>query len=94
MTCQTKPAWNRSPPTRGEEPHGQHTNNPASVIEALRKRVGNRTDILAHVADTCAGYYGDEHPRPLADALLAIEGVGRWVELGKRRRGMPPHKTP
>lgn len=72
----------------------QYTHDPAPVIDELRRVAGERTDILARVAGTWAGYYVNEHTRVLAAALREISGAEAWVALGKRRRGMPPHKNP
>lgn len=72
----------------------RYTTDPEPVLAELRARAGKRTDILAHVAGTWAGYYDDEHTRALAAALREIPGAGDWVELGRRRRGMPSHKNP
>ncbi|MGX5772715.1 hypothetical protein ACWKWN_18385 [Microbacterium trichothecenolyticum] len=66
----------------------------APVIAELRGRAGNRIDILAEAAGLWVGYFADEYTRTLADALLEIDGVGPWIEIGRKRRGMPPHKTP
>ena len=72
----------------------QYTAHPVPVIDELRRRAGNRTDILAVVAGLWAGYYGDEYTRALAGALGQIEGASQWVALGRQRRGRPPHATP
>jgi hypothetical protein len=72
----------------------RYASDPAPVIDELRRVAGNRTDVLAQVAGSWSGYYGDEETQALAAALLTIEGADQWVELGRRRRGMPPHKTP
>lgn len=72
----------------------RYTSDPERVLEELRSVAGSRTDLLAHVAGTWIGYYGDDYTRRLADALLQIEGAQVWVPLGQKRRGMPPHRTP
>ena len=72
----------------------RYTTDPAPVIDELLRTAGKRTDILAEVAGTWAGYYADEHTRVLATALLEIPGAAEWVELGRRRRGTPPPRTP
>lgn len=72
----------------------RYTTDPAPVLDELRRRAGARTDILARVAGTWAGYYRDEHTATLADALLTIDGADEWVQLGKRRSSAPPHKNP
>jgi hypothetical protein len=73
----------------------QYTHHdPGPVIDELRRVAGDRTDILAHVAGTWAGYFDAEHTHILAAALTKIEGAAEWVPLGKRRRSLPPHKNP
>lgn len=72
----------------------RYTTDPEPVIAELRQLAGKRTDILAEVAGLWAGYFGDEYTRPLADALLTIDGVEPWAELGRTRRGAPPHSAP
>ncbi len=72
----------------------RYTTDPEPVLAELRARAGKRTDILAHVAGTWAGYFGDDYTRTLADALAAIEGAAEWVEVGRRRRNAFPHQTP
>lgn len=51
-------------------------------------------DLLAQVAGTWAGYLGDDYTRTLADALVEIPGAAEWGALGKKRRGLPPRRTP
>jgi hypothetical protein len=72
----------------------RYTTNPEPVLTHLYARAGNRTDILAMVAGSWAGYYRDQHTRVLADALERVEGAGPWVELGRSRRSKAPHKNP
>jgi hypothetical protein len=72
----------------------QYTHDPGPVIDELRQVAGSHTDILAMVAGTWAGYYRNPHTSELADALLQVEGATDWVELGIKRRGAEPHKTP
>lgn len=67
------------------------TTDPNPVIDELRQLAGVRTDILAHMAGTWAGYYEDENTRPLATALRGINGAEQWVALGRKRRGYPNH---
>lgn len=72
----------------------RYVTDAAPVIDALRHAAGDRTDILAEVAGTWAGYYADDYTRVLAEALIEIPGAQEWVALGRKRRGAPPHRTP
>lgn len=60
----------------------RYTKDPALVVDELRVMAGDRTDILAQVAGTWAGYYRDQYTQRLCDALLEIPGAEGWVELG------------
>jgi hypothetical protein len=71
----------------------RYTSDAAPVIDELRRTAGKRTDILAEVGGTWAGYYDGEHTHVLAEALAGIEGAAEWVAVGRRRRGSPPHRT-
>lgn len=73
----------------------RYTDDPAPVIAELRAAAGKRTDVLAHAAGIFAGYFYDETTATLCDALRAeIDGIGPWVQLGRERRGLPPHSAP
>lgn len=72
----------------------QYAHDPTPLIDELRRIAGERTDILARVAGTWAGYYDDEYTCPLATALRDLPGAETWTALSKHRRGIPPHKNP
>lgn len=72
----------------------RYTGDPGPVIDELRRRAGKRSDILARVAGTWAGYYEDPYTHALATALRAVEGAEEWVDVGRRRRSAAPHRTP
>lgn len=68
----------------------RYDTDPRAAIDELLAAAGHRTDILAEVAGTWAGYHGaEEHCRPLAFALRGINGAERWVPVGVYRRGIP-----
>jgi hypothetical protein len=68
----------------------RYTDDPAAAIDELLAAAGSRSDILAEVAGTWAGYHGeDRHCRVLASALRGIDGAERWVGVGRYRRGIP-----
>ncbi|WP_234057915.1 hypothetical protein [Microbacterium sp. NFH-22A-Y] len=72
----------------------RYTTDPGPVIDELRAAAGDRLDILARVAGSWAGYYGDEHTRTFSEALLEITGADAWVALGRERREAPVHGAP
>jgi hypothetical protein len=72
----------------------RYTTDPAPVVEEMRRVAGGRTDILAEAAGTWAGYYDSDETRILVEALMEIPGAAEWVDVGRRRRGLPPHRTP
>lgn len=43
----------------------RYTTDAAPVIDELRRIAGDRVDILARVAGSWVGYYGDDHTRTL-----------------------------
>lgn len=71
----------------------RYTKDPGPVLAELRAVAGDRVDVLAKVAGSWAGYYDNEHTHTLAAAMLELDGVGPWVELGRQRRTKPPHGT-
>ncbi|MFC7925471.1 hypothetical protein [Microbacterium laevaniformans] len=72
----------------------RYTTDAAAVIDELRHIAGERADILARVAGSWVGYYGDDHTRTLCKALLEIPGVIDWVTLGRARRDAGSHGAP
>lgn len=72
----------------------RYTTDAAPVIAELHRIAGARLDILARVAGSWVGYYGDEHTRTLSEALLGIPGADAWVTLGRERRDAPVHGAP
>lgn len=72
----------------------RYTTDAAPVIDELHRIAGARLDILARVAGSWVGYYGDHHTRTLSDALLGIPGADAWVTLGRERREAPVHGAP
>lgn len=72
----------------------RYTRAPGPVLDELRAAAGDRTEILARVAGSWAGYFDDEHTAVLAAALRTIEGTAAWVEVGRDRRGRAPHGAP
>lgn len=60
----------------------------------LRRIAGDRADILARVAGSWVGYYGDDHTRTLCKALLEIPGALDWVGHGRARRETGSHGAP
>jgi hypothetical protein len=69
----------------------RYTKTPGPVIDELRAEAGVRTDILAMVAGTWAGFYDGPDTHPLAFALQGLPGARDWIELGQRRRGYVNH---
>jgi hypothetical protein len=69
----------------------RYTSDPGPVIEELRAMAGVRTDVLAMVAGTWAGYYDSPETHALAFALRGLPGAEAWVPLGQRRRGILNH---
>ncbi|WP_127818857.1 hypothetical protein [Microbacterium sp. CPCC 204701] len=67
----------------------QYTNDAAPVVDELQRAAGNRTDILAQVAGTWAGYFDSPETHVLVEALVEIPGAEEWVALGTKRRGVP-----
>lgn len=72
----------------------RYTTHPGPVIDELRRIAAEHTDVLAEVAGSWVGYYESPATRALCDALRAIPGSIDWVEEGRRRRSLAPHKTP
>ncbi|QYF98433.1 hypothetical protein [Microbacterium sp. PAMC21962] len=72
----------------------RYTTDAAPVIAELHRIAGARLDILARVAGSWVGYYGDEYTRTLSHALLGIPGADSWVTLGRERREAPVHGAP
>ena len=72
----------------------RYTTDAAAVIDELRQIAGDRVDILARVAGSWVGYYGDDHTRNLCKALLEIPGAIDWVALGRTRRDAGSHGAP
>jgi hypothetical protein len=72
----------------------RYTADTDRVVDELRRAAGARTDVLARVAGTWAGYFDSAETRPLVTALLAIEGTAPWVEVGRHRRELPTHGAP
>jgi hypothetical protein len=64
---------------------------PSSRHRGARGAAGKRTDVLARVAGSWAGYYRDETTRSLCDVLVEIDGAADWVGVGQARRGAEPH---
>ena len=71
----------------------QYTKDPGPVIAELIEAAGDRTDILAKVAGTTAGFYDGEYTHALCAALRMIDGAEEWVALGERRRDAGIHGT-
>lgn len=72
----------------------RYTHDPGPVLDELRATAGDRTDTLARVTGTWAGYFDDEHTATLTTALRTIDGTAPWVEVGRERRGRAPHGAP
>ncbi len=72
----------------------RYTTDPWPVIDELRQAAGDRTDVLARVAGSWAGYFEDEHTATLAAALRTIDDATPWVADGRERRGRPTHGAP
>lgn len=72
----------------------RYTADAATVIDELRQIAGDRVDILARVAGSWVGYYGDDHTRTLCKALLDIPGATDWVGHGQARRDLGSHGAP
>lgn len=72
----------------------RYTTEPDVVVAELRHVAGVRVDVLARVAGSWVGYYGDQHTRHLCDALLTVDGAAQYVADGVRRRGAPSHGAP
>lgn len=72
----------------------RYTTDPATVVDELQRIAGDRTDILARVAGSWVGYYGDNHTRALCKALLEIPSALDWVGHGRARRNAGSHGAP
>ena len=72
----------------------RYTTDAAAVIAELHRIAGDRLDILARVAGSWVGYYGDDHTRTLCKALLEIPGATDWVGQGRARRDAGTHSAP
>ena len=72
----------------------RYTTDPAAVVDELRRIAGDRTDILARVAGSWVGYYGDDHTRTLCRGLLESPGAIEWVGHGRARRDLGSHGAP
>lgn len=71
------------------------TTEPETVIEGLRALAGEDVDLLREVCGLAVGYYRDTYSAVLCDALEAqIDGLGPWIELGRRRRARGVHGGP
>jgi hypothetical protein len=66
----------------------RYTTDPGPVVDELRAEAGLRTDILAMVAGTWAGFYDSPDTHHLAVALRGLPGAEAWVGLGMKRRGV------
>ncbi len=65
----------------------RYTHDPGPVITELRSIAGRRTDILARVAGSFAGYYDSPDTHVLCAALVAeIDGAEGWVPHGRDMR--------
>lgn len=63
------------------------TNNPAPVLDELRRLAGDDHELLAEVAGLAIGYYRDSYSDALCDLLeREVEGVEPWVRIGRDRR--------
>lgn len=71
----------------------RYTDDPAPVLDELRRAAGDRHDILAEVAGSWAGYYDGEYTHTLAAALRSIPGADAWEGRGAERRSAAPHGT-
>lgn len=72
----------------------RYTTDPTAVVDELRRIAGDRTDILARVAGSWVGYYGDDHTRTLCKALLEIPSAIDWVGHWRARRDIGSHGAP
>ena len=72
----------------------RYTTDATAVVEELRYIAGERADILARVAGSWVGYYGDDHTRTLCKALLEIPSALDWVGHGRARRDLGSHGAP
>lgn len=73
----------------------RYTTDAAAVVDELRRIAGDdRTDILARVAGSWVGYYGDDHTRTLCKELLEIPRAIDWVGHGRARRDLGSHGAP
>jgi hypothetical protein len=72
----------------------RYATDTAAVVDELRRVAGDRTDILARVAGSWVGFYGDDHTRTLCKALLEIPSAVDWVGDGRARRDAGSHGAP
>jgi len=72
----------------------RYARDAAAVVDELRRAAGDRADILARVAGSWVGFYGDDHTRTLCKALLEIPGALDWVGHGRARRDAGSHGAP
>ena len=72
----------------------RYATDATAVIDELRRVAGDRVDILARVAGSWVGFYGDDHTRTLCKALLEIPGALDWVGDGRARRDAGSHTAP
>lgn len=71
------------------------TGDPEPVIAELRALAGDDHELVREVAGLFIGYYRDTYSEALCDALVAqIDGLGPWIELGRRRRARGVHGGP
>lgn len=72
----------------------RYTNDPAMVIEELRRTAGDRLDLLTESVGTWVGYFEGDYTRTLCAALGELPGLKPWIAFGAHRRALPHHRTP
>ena len=71
------------------------TDDPASVLDELRRLAGDDRELLAEVCGLIIGYYRDDRCAALCELLEAeVEGVAPWVRIGRERRSRCVHGGP
>lgn len=72
----------------------QYDHDPTVLMAEVTRLADGRGDILAQEAGRWAGYHEpDQESAAVVTALKQVPGADVWVQLGRDRRGAPPHGT-
>lgn len=72
----------------------QYTRHAGPALAELTAAAQGNGDALARTAGIWAGYFDSRETRTLTVALRRISGAEKWVDEGRRRRGIPRHSAP